>query len=121
MPPQAIKLAGIVFKLVLRRSFVGIVTGDAGPLIDFPGGEITLGSMTLLQARVDERTARLFARAAKARGLTAYSYHQQVIKDAAHAAKPRGWDTHDADMDKLNTRPVPRSVVADDREQQEQR
>lgn len=77
--------------------------------------------MTLLQARVDDRTARLFARAAKDRGMTAYSYHQQVIRDAAHASEPRGWDTHAADMDKLGTKTVDRSVVADDRAQQEQR
>lgn len=77
--------------------------------------------MTLLQARVDERTARLFARAAKDRGMTAYSYHQQVIKDAAHAPEPRGWASHAADMTKLNTRPQERSVVAEDRAQEEQR
>ena len=32
-----------------------------------------------------------------------------------HGPDPRGWETHAADLDKLGTRPVNRSVVAADR------
>jgi hypothetical protein len=94
---------------------------DGGKLIDKTRFLHTLRSMTLLQARVEESTARKFARAAKDRGMTTYSYHQQVINAAAHAPQPRGWATHAADMAKLNTAPVERSVVAEDRAGEEQR
>lgn len=36
-------------------------------------------------------------------------------------ATARGWDTHAKDMEKLDTKPVPYSVVVRDREEQEQR
>ena len=71
--------------------------------------------MTLLQTRVDDRTAREFARAAEERGFTSYSYLQELVKHAASAPEPRGWATHAADMDKLGTKPVNRSVVSEDR------
>lgn len=71
--------------------------------------------MTLLQTRVDDRTARRFERAAKEHGFSPYSYLQALVKDAATRSEPRGWETHAADLGKLGTRPVNRSVVAEDR------
>jgi hypothetical protein len=71
--------------------------------------------MTLLQTRVDDRTARRFEQAAKQHGQSPYSYLQALVKSAAAKPEPRGWETHAADLAKLGTRRVNRSVVADDR------
>ena len=73
--------------------------------------------MTLLQTRVDEKTARNFARAAKARGHTPYSFLQELVKDAADRPKPRTWKKHFEWLDSLGMKPVPYGIVAKQREE----
>ena len=72
--------------------------------------------MTLLQTRVDEKTALAFARAAKQRGHTPYSYLQEVIKNAAALPEPRGWKNHRELIAGLNLKPLDYGAVERDRE-----
>lgn len=77
--------------------------------------------MTLLQTRVDEKTARNFKRAAKARGHTPYSLLQELVKDAAAQPKPRTWKQHAEWRDSLGMNPVPYGIVAKQREESGER
>lgn len=73
--------------------------------------------MTLLQTRVDEKTAHNFARAAKARGQTPYGYLQQLVKDASAEPQRRTWKQHCEWLDGLDLKPVPFGMVARQREE----
>ncbi len=77
--------------------------------------------MTLLQTRVDEKTARNFARVAKARGHTSYSFLQELVKDAADKPKPRTWKQVAEWRDSLGMKPVPYGIVAKNREESDER
>lgn len=77
--------------------------------------------MTLLQTRVDEKTARNFARAAKARGHTPYRFLQKLVKDAADKPKPRTWKQQAEWRDSLGMKPVPYGIVARQREEDGER
>lgn len=77
--------------------------------------------MTLLQTRVDEQTARNFKRAAKARGHTAYSYLQAVVKDAAAAPEPRTWAKQRAWRKSIGMKPVTFNAVVKNREESGER
>jgi hypothetical protein len=77
--------------------------------------------MTLLQTRVDEKTARDFVRVAKARGHTPYSLLQELVKDAAAKPKPRTWKQHAEWRDSLGMKPVPYGIVAKQREEDGER
>lgn len=77
--------------------------------------------MTLLQTRVDEKTARNFARAAKARGHTSYSFLQELVKGAADKPKPRTWKQLAEWRDSLGMKPVPYGIIARQREEDGER
>jgi len=81
---------------------------------------ITVVRMTLLQTRVDEKTARNFARVAKVRGHTPYSLLQELVKDAA-APKPRTWKMRAEWRDSQGMKPVPYGIVARQREESDER
>lgn len=94
---------------------------DASRWIDTYPAKITVGRMTLLQTRVDEKTARNFVRAAKARGHTPYSLLQELVKDAAAQPKRRTWKKHFEWLDSLGLKPVPYGIVARQREEDGER
>ncbi len=77
--------------------------------------------MTLLQTRVDEKTARSFARAAKVRGHTPYSLLQELVKDAAAQAKRRTWKQHFEWLDSMGMKPASCGIVARQREEDGER
>ena len=77
--------------------------------------------MTLLQTRVDEKTARNFARAAKARGHTPYSLLQELVKDAAIRPTTRTWKMRAEWRDSQGMKPVPYGIVARNREESGER
>lgn len=67
--------------------------------------------MTLLQTRVDDKTARQFEKAARERGETTYSYLQRVVKEAASAAEPEGWDKHWEKMKAFNLKSAAKTLA----------
>lgn len=77
--------------------------------------------MTWLLTRVDEKTARNFARVAKERGHTPYSLLQELVRDAATKPKPRTWKQHFEWLDSLGMKPVPYGIVARQREESGER
>lgn len=77
--------------------------------------------MTLLQTRVDEKTARNFERAAKERGHTPYSLLQELVKIAAAKPEPEGWEGHRQRIAALKNKPLPYNTVAHDREEASER
>ena len=77
--------------------------------------------MTLLQTRVDEKIARNFARVAKARGHTPYSFLQELVKDAAVRPQPRTWKMRAEWRDSQGMKPVPYGIVAKNREESGER
>lgn len=104
-----------------RNSARSKVNRDASRWIDTYPAKITVGRMTLLQTRVDEKTARNFARAAKARGHTPYSLLQELVKDAAAQPQRRTWKKHFEWLDSLGLKPVPYGIVARQREEDGER
>jgi hypothetical protein len=86
--------------------------------VDIYEPEITLNCMTtLLQTRVEHRVAVNFKRAAKQRGKTPYAYLQQIVTQAAAAPEPSTWDNHWKWRASLKMKKVPYNIVAQMREE----
>jgi len=77
--------------------------------------------MTLLQTKVDEKTARQFERVAHEHGETPYSLLQKLVKDVAAQAEPRTWAKHFEWLDGRPQTPVPFNAVVRNREESEER
>jgi len=92
-----------------------------GRRVDTTGAKITVARVALLQTRVDERTARNFARAAKARGHTPDSYLQELVKNVAAKPSRRTWKQHFEWRDSLGLKLVPYGIVARQREESDER
>ena len=78
--------------------------------------------MTLLQTRVEDKTARDFARVAEARDHTPYSYLQELVATAAAAAeKGTPWKGHAERMARLPHPALKHNTVAHDRQEADER
>jgi len=67
--------------------------------------------MTLLQTRVDDRTARRFEKVARERGETTYSLLQKVVADTAAASEPDSWDKHWEKAKVLHLKPARKTLA----------
>jgi hypothetical protein len=76
--------------------------------------------MTLLQTRVDDKTARRFEKVARERGETTYSLLQKVVTDTAAASEPASWDAHWEKAKALQLKPA-RKTLAQLREESGER
>ena len=72
--------------------------------------------MTLLQTRVDDKTARRFEKAARKRGETVYSSLQRMVAEAAEAAEPETWKSHWEKSKALHLKPA-RQTLSELREE----
>jgi len=76
--------------------------------------------MTLLQTRVDDKTARRFEKAARKRGETVYSSLQRMVAEAAEAAEPETWESHWEKSKALHLKPA-RKTLSELREESGER
>jgi hypothetical protein len=70
--------------------------------------------MTLLQTRVEDRVARQFRQAAKARGISKYELLGELVKQAATGSK-EGWKEHWCRMRARNRAPLRQNAVVQTR------
>jgi hypothetical protein len=73
--------------------------------------KITLGRMTLLQTRVEDKIARRFEKAARERGETIYSFLQRMVMEASTATEPETWDNHWKKAKALNLKPANKTLA----------
>jgi hypothetical protein len=79
--------------------------------VDISRRKITVAGMKPLQTRVDDQTARRFAKVARERGETSYSCRQKVVKAAASAAGPETGDQHWEKLKALNLKPAAKTLA----------
>ena len=77
--------------------------------------------MTLLQTKVDDKTAKQFERIAHERGETPYSLLQKLVKDTAAQSEPRTWEKHFEWLAGQPQKPLPFNTVVKNREESGER